>query len=172
VKEKGVSFTRFIQDSSKKSIDSASDNNSRSSETHPNIESSLKLLHKEIENLKFNQSIRDDTIIQLNEKIKSLEIENKSLMLQLQENFERFNKEIQQRSADNDFLKRAYDEQKNKHNRDYEMISCELYEMCLKFMSLKNELNKKSPAKKRLTVPSNTFSIEKYLYYNILVIDL
>jgi hypothetical protein len=44
---------------------------------------------------------------------------------------------------DLDFYKRSYEEQKNRVNKEHEMISSSLYELALQFMSLKSELQKK-----------------------------
>lgn len=128
-----------------------------------NIESALKQLQKELENLKSNQINKEEAIKQLNEKIKNYESENKSLMIQLQENFEKYNIEIQQRNEDLEFLKRAYDDQHNKMAREHEMISSSLYEMTLQFMTLKNEMNKKSPKKTPNTKTQGVknFSLDK-----------
>jgi hypothetical protein len=46
-------------------------------------------------------------------------------------------------SNDLDFYKRSYEEQKNRVNKEHEMISSSLYELALQFMSLKSELQKK-----------------------------
>jgi hypothetical protein len=44
---------------------------------------------------------------------------------------------------DHDFYKKSYEEQKNRVNKEHELISASLYELALQFMSLKNELQKK-----------------------------
>jgi hypothetical protein len=53
------------------------------------------------------------------------------------------NQDLAKRSEDLDFYKRSYEEQKNRVNKEHEMISSSLYELALQFMSLKNELQKK-----------------------------
>lgn len=47
------------------------------------------------------------------------------------------------RSEDLEFYRRSYEEQKNRVNREHELISSSLYELALQFMTLKNELQKK-----------------------------
>jgi hypothetical protein len=56
---------------------------------------------------------------------------------------DQMNQDIVKRSEDLDFYKRSYEEQKNRVNKEHEMISSSLYELALQFMSLKNELQKK-----------------------------
>jgi hypothetical protein len=56
---------------------------------------------------------------------------------------DQMNIDIVKRSEDLDFYKRSYEEQKNRVNKEHEMISSSLYELALQFMSLKNELQKK-----------------------------
>ena len=53
------------------------------------------------------------------------------------------NQDLQKKSEDLDFYKRSYEEQKNRVNKEHEMISSSLYELALQFMSLKTELQKK-----------------------------
>jgi hypothetical protein len=47
------------------------------------------------------------------------------------------------RSEDLEFYKRSYEEQKNRVNREHELISSSLHELALQFMIVKNELQKK-----------------------------
>ncbi len=70
-------------------------------------------------------------------------MENESLNYNLQESIERFNQDILKRSEDLEFYKRSYEEQKNRVNKEHELISNSLYELALQFMSMKNELQKK-----------------------------
>lgn len=61
----------------------------------------------------------------------------------MQDSVEKFNQDIIKRSEDLNFYKTSYEEQKNRVNREHELISSSLYELALQFMSLKNELQKK-----------------------------
>ena len=61
----------------------------------------------------------------------------------MNDNLEKYNDEMLKRSEDLEFYKRSYEEQKNRVNREHELISSSLYELALQFMSLKNELQKK-----------------------------
>jgi hypothetical protein len=79
----------------------------------------------------------------LQSKIKSLENEVTNYSSQLQDSCDKFNQDIIKRSEDLEFYKRSYEEQKNRVNREHELISSSLYELALQFMSLKNELQKK-----------------------------
>lgn len=71
-----------------------------------------------------------------------METENKSHVVHLQENLEKYNTEIMHRNEDLEFMKRSYDEQKSKVNKEHDMLSSTLYELSLQFITLKNELNK------------------------------
>jgi len=82
----------------------------------------------------------------LKDKVKNLELENKNVMSQMQDNLDKYNDEMLKRSEDLEFYKRSYEEQKNRVNREHELISTSLYELALQFMSLKNELQKKMNA--------------------------
>ena len=101
-------------------------------------------MRKDIESLRQNQTSNIEIIKNLNEKIKNLETENKNLLLQIAENLNKYNQEIQQRNEDLEFLKRAYDDQKNKVNREHELVNSSLYELTIQFMTLKNEMIKKT----------------------------
>ena len=79
----------------------------------------------------------------LKEKLKNIELENKNILSQMNDNLEKYNDEMLKRSEDLEFYKRSYEEQKNRVNREHELISSSLYELALQFMSLKNELQKK-----------------------------
>ena len=79
----------------------------------------------------------------LKDKIKNIESDNKNILSQMQDNLEKYNDEMLKRSEDLEFYKRSYEEQKNRVNREHELISTSLYELALQFMSLKNELQKK-----------------------------
>ncbi len=72
-----------------------------------------------------------------------MEYENNNYSVQIQDSVEKFNQDIIKRSEDLEFYKRSYEEQKNRVNREHELISSSLYELALQFMSLKNELQKK-----------------------------
>lgn len=82
----------------------------------------------------------------LKDKVKNIEQENKNMMSQMQDNLDKYNDEMLKRSEDLEFYKRSYEEQKNRVNREHELISTSLYELALQFMSLKNELQKKMNA--------------------------
>lgn len=79
----------------------------------------------------------------LKDKVKNLEQDNKGILAQMQDNLDKYNDEMMKRSEDLEFYKRSYEEQKNRVNREHELISTSLYELALQFMSLKNELQKK-----------------------------
>ena len=79
----------------------------------------------------------------LKEKVKNIELEIKNISSQIQDNLDKYNDEMLKRSEDLEFYKRSYEEQKNRVNREHELISTSLYELALQFMSLKNELQKK-----------------------------
>lgn len=90
-----------------------------------------------------NLAQKEDFIKNLQNKLKSFETENQNLNLQLQESVDKFNSDIKKRSEDMEFYKHSYEEQKNRVNREHELISSSLYELALQFMSLKSELQKK-----------------------------
>ena len=48
------------------------------------------------------------------------------------------------RTEDLEFYRRSYEEQKNRVNKEHELISNALYELALQFMNLKNEIVQKS----------------------------
>ena len=79
----------------------------------------------------------------LKDKVKNTELDNKNILSQMQDNLDKYNDEMLKRSEDLEFYKRSYEEQKNRVNREHELISTSLYELALQFMSLKNELQKK-----------------------------
>jgi hypothetical protein len=79
----------------------------------------------------------------LQNKILSIESDSKNINSNMQDSVEKFNQDIIKRSEDLEFYKRSYEEQKNRVNREHELISSSLYELALQFMSLKNELQKK-----------------------------
>ena len=79
----------------------------------------------------------------LKEKVKNIELENKNISSQIQDNLDKYNDEMLKRSEDLEFYKKLYKKQKNRVNREHELISTSLYELALQFMSLKNELQKK-----------------------------
>jgi len=85
------------------------------------------------------------TITQKEEIIKNLKEKIKNLQ-DAHDNFEKNNQENAKFSEDLEFYKRSYEEQKNRVNREHELISASLYELALQFMSLKNELQKKMNA--------------------------
>jgi len=103
----------------------------------------LTNMKKELDLVKVNLSQKDDMIKMQKEKIKTLETDNKNVHSQFNENVEKYNNDISKRSEDLEFFKRSYEEQKNRVNREHELISTSLYELALQFMSLKNELQKK-----------------------------
>ena len=80
------------------------------------------------------------------EKIKNLELENKMLFAQITENQEKSKNEMHKKLEDLEFYRRSYEEQKNRVNREHELISTSLYELALQFMTLKNEMQKKMGA--------------------------
>ncbi len=86
---------------------------------------------------------KDDQMKSLFNKINSLEGEGNSLSQNMQDSVDKFNQDILKRSEDLEFYKRSYEEQKNRVNREHELISSSLYELALQFMSLKTELQKK-----------------------------
>jgi len=47
------------------------------------------------------------------------------------------------RTEDLEFYRRSYEEQKNRVNKEHELISNALYELALQFMNLKNDIQKK-----------------------------
>jgi hypothetical protein len=104
----------------------------------------IESLRSELETLKIAISQKDENSKNLIEKIKELEEENRGLVFQIQDNLEKYNTEIAQRAEDLEFLKRSYDDQKNKVNREHDLISSSLYELALQFMTLKTELHKKN----------------------------
>lgn len=79
----------------------------------------------------------------VNNKIKIHESDIRNLNNALIESSDKFNEEITKRNDDLEFYKRSYEEQKNRVNKEHEMISSSLYELALQFMTLKNELQKK-----------------------------
>ena len=80
------------------------------------------------------------SLIQKEESIKNLK--DKILLLEVEEQ-DLANQDILKRTEDLEFYRRSYEEQKNRVNKEHEMISSSLYELALQFMSLKNELQKK-----------------------------
>jgi chromosome segregation protein len=104
----------------------------------------IETLRNDLEALRISITQKDENLKNLNEKVKDLDEENQSLTLQIQDNLEKYNIEINQRADDLEFLKRSYDDQKNKVNREHDLISSSLYELALQFMTLKTELHKKN----------------------------
>lgn len=100
-------------------------------------------LKKDVENLKLEISKKEDQIKQLNSKISTLTADNKNLNNALMDSSEKFHEEIAKRNDDLEFFKKSYEEQKNRVNKEHELISSSLYELALQFMGLKNELQKK-----------------------------
>ena len=109
-----------------------------------NLKNELNLIKvfKNFENQSSNYQ-KDDLIKMLKEKVKNIELENKNISSQIQDNLDKYNDEMLKRSEDLEFYKRSYEVQKNRVNREHELISTSLYELALQFMSLKNELQKK-----------------------------
>jgi hypothetical protein len=88
--------------------------------------------------------MQKDEIIKLcKDKIKNLEFENKSLFAQITENQEKNKIEMQKKFEDFEFYRRSYEEQRNRVNREHELISSSLYELASQFMFLKKEMQKK-----------------------------
>jgi len=86
---------------------------------------------------------KDEIIKLCKEKIKNLETENKALFAQITENQEKNRLEVQKKVEDLDFYRRSYEEQRNRVNREHELISSSLYELASQFMFLKKEMQKK-----------------------------
>jgi chromosome segregation ATPase len=107
-------------------------------------EETIDNLKTEIEALKISLTQKEENLKNLYVKVKDLEEEKESLIFQIQDNLEKYNLEISQRAEDLEFLKRSYDDQKNKVNREHDLISSSLYELALQFMTLKTELHKKN----------------------------
>jgi hypothetical protein len=87
---------------------------------------------------------KDEIIKLCKEKIKNLEAENKALFAQITENQEKNRLEVQKKIEDLDFYRRSYEEQRNRVNREHELISSSLYELASQFMFLKKEMQKKT----------------------------
>ena len=100
-----------------------------------------KLLN-EIRGLKINIVQQEERINNLTEKTTNLENENIELKEQIKENLEKYKIEINDRADDLEFLRLSYDDQKNRVNREHEIISSNLYELALQFMTLRTELYK------------------------------
>lgn len=105
------------------------------------LESALTPLKKELEDLRINQNAKDEIIRQANEKVKTLETENRKLLGTLQDNLEKYTIEINQRAEDLDFLKRAYEDQKSKLSREHDLLTSTIYDMAYQFMSLKEGIS-------------------------------
>jgi hypothetical protein len=87
---------------------------------------------------------KDEIIKLCKEKIKNLEAENKALFAQITENQEKNRLEVQKKIEDLEFYRRSYEEQRNRVNREHELISSSLYELASQFMFLKKEMQKKT----------------------------
>ena len=61
----------------------------------------------------------------------------------IETNSDKIEQDLIKRSEDLEFYRRSYEEQKNRVNKEHELISTSLYDLALQFMSLKNELQKK-----------------------------
>ena len=86
-------------------------------------------------------------------KLKNLEADVKNLNSALEECSGKFNEELVKRNDDMEFYKKSYEEQKNRVNKEHELISSSLYELALQFMSLKNELQKRvNPSASNLSI--------------------
>lgn len=91
-----------------------------------------------------NNAQKDDFIRQCRDRIKKLEEENKALFAQITENQEKNRLEVQKKTEDLEFYRRSYEEQRNRVNREHELISSSLYELASQFMFLKKEMQKKT----------------------------
>lgn len=108
-----------------------------------NNEAEFLSLKKDFDILKTDSSKKEELIKQLNNKVKQFENDIRNLNNALIDSSEKFNEEISKRNDDLEFYKRSYEEQKNRVNKEHELISSSLYELALQFMGLKNELQKK-----------------------------
>jgi hypothetical protein len=87
---------------------------------------------------------KEEIIRLCKDKIKNLENENKALFAQITENQEKNRLEVQKKLEDLEFYRRSYEEQRNRVNREHELISSSLYELASQFMFLKKEMQKKN----------------------------
>jgi DNA-directed RNA polymerase alpha subunit len=87
---------------------------------------------------------KEELLKMCKEKIRSLEAENKALFAQITENQEKNRSEMQKKLEDLEFYRRSYEEQRNRVNREHELISSSLYELASQFMFLKKEMQKKT----------------------------
>ncbi len=78
---------------------------------------------------------KDDLIKTLKDKLKQYESNEQTI--------EKLNQDILKRTEDLEFYRRSYEEQKNRVNKEHELISNALYELALQFMNLKNDIQKK-----------------------------
>ena len=92
---------------------------------------------------KSNLAQKDEMIKMCRDNIRNLENENKSLFAQITENQEKNRNEMHKKLEDFEFYRRSYEEQRNRVNREHELISSSLYELASQFMFLKKEMQKK-----------------------------
>ncbi len=116
----------------------------------PEISNDPTLLNiiKDLKNQLTLSSSQNKQLEAQNERIIFLESENKKLLLTLQSNIEKYNVELRQRTEDFEFIKNAYDDQKNKHLRESETFSKSIMDITMKFMILKDSLVAKNTANK------------------------
>jgi predicted RNase H-like nuclease (RuvC/YqgF family) len=95
------------------------------------------------ENLGLKSEIKN-----LQDNIFNLENEKRNLFIKLQENLKLYNTEIKKRKEDFEFLKKAYEDQKNKIIKEHETITNSMYEVIQEFMGIKTEMNKKAILRK------------------------
>lgn len=104
----------------------------------------IEQLQKEINILEETLKRRENKISILEDSIKKKDEELKKLIIQIKDNNETYNKELEKRQEDINFLKKSYDDQKVKFNKENDLILTSLYELALQFNTLKNEYDKKS----------------------------
>lgn len=70
--------------------------------------------------------------------------ENQGLVVKIKELEEKYRNDFAKFEEDLSYYRSSYDEQKERIDREHELISSSLYELALQFMNLNGELNKRN----------------------------
>ena len=113
-----------------------------------NLYDDLSKSNEEIQNLKCEIENQNEKLKTFSANILISQTENKNLNQKLFQNQKQYHAEIVKRKEDFEFLKKVYEEQKNKIIKEHEIITKSMYDVIQEFMGIKNELSKKEALRK------------------------